>query len=80
MSVDRQKARREILWAMPSHASKSQKGNLFVNFNTDASKRNGKTRHYVQVEFLGFQTAVVSGAHAPLKAARLMAKAVSSEL
>ncbi|ENV00374.1 hypothetical protein [Acinetobacter variabilis] len=74
LSVDRQRARKEILWAMPSHANQNQRGNLFVNFNTDASKRNGASRHYVQVEFTGFQTAVASGAHAPLKAARIMAK------
>lgn len=74
LSVDRKRARQEILWAMPSHAKKSQKGNLFVNFNTDASGRNGSSRHFVQVEFLGFQTAIVSGAHAPLRAAREMAK------
>lgn len=74
LSIDRERARKEILWAMPSHANKNQKGNLSVNFNTDASKRNGATRHFVQVEFSGFQTAIASGAHAPLKAARLMTK------
>ena len=74
LSIDRKRAREEILWAMPSHGQKNQKGNLFVRFNTDASKRNGSTRHFVQVEFLGFQTAVISGANAPLKAARLMSK------
>lgn len=74
LSVDRKRARQEILWAMPSHASKNQKGNLSVNFNTDASKRNGATRHYVQVEFSGFQTAIASGAHAAPRAARIMTK------
>lgn len=74
LSTDRKRARKEILWAMPSHANKNQKGHLAVNFNTDASGRNGASRHYVQVEFIGFQTAIASGAHAPQRAAREMAK------
>lgn len=74
LSVDRQRARQQIKWSMPAFATRNTKGNLSVRFNTDASKQNGASRHYVQVEFVGFQTAVVSGAHAPLKAARLMTK------
>lgn len=74
LKIDRDRARKEILWAMPAYGSPNQKGNLSVLFNTDASGRNGASRHYVRVEFLGFQTAVASGAHASARAARLMAK------
>lgn len=74
LSVDRKRAREEILWAVPAYGNKNVKGNLSVQFNTDASKRNGASRHFVNVEFIGFQTAVASGAHAPKKAARLMSK------
>lgn len=74
LSVDRDRARKEITWAIPAFGSMNQKGNLAVRFNTDASGKHGASRHYVQVEFIGFQTAITSGAHAPLKAARLMAQ------
>lgn len=74
LSIDRKRAREEINWANPVFGSVNQKGNLAVRFNTAASGRNGSSRHYVQVEFTGVQTAVASGAHAPLKAARLMSK------
>lgn len=74
LTEDRKRAREEIRWAMPAFGSLNQKGNLAVRFNTDASGRNGDSRHFVQVEFTGFQTAVASGAHNPAKAARLMSQ------
>lgn len=72
LKIDRDRARKEIRWAIPAYAGPSKRGNLMVQFNTDASGRNGASRHYVQVEFLGYQTALVSGADAPAKAARIM--------
>lgn len=74
LSIDRERARKEISWAVPSYAQKNVKGNLFVRFVTDASQKYDATRHHVTVEFLGYQTAIISGAHEPLRASRLMAK------
>lgn len=74
LTVDRDRARKEITWATPVMAQRNIKGNLAVRFNTDASQRNGASRHYVLVEFLGYQNAVVSGAYSASRAARGMAK------
>lgn len=74
LAIDRERARREIGWATPTYGQKNVKGNLFVRFITDASQKYDASRHHVTVEFLGYQTAIVSGAHEPLRSARLMAK------
>lgn len=74
LSIDRKRAREQITWSMPSYAQMNAKGNLAVRFITAASKLYGADRHHVVVEFTGYQTAIVSGAHAPLKAARIMSK------
>lgn len=62
------------MWAMPSYGQQNPKGNLLVRFITDASQRNGASRHHVTIEFNGYQTALSSGAHAANRAARIMAK------
>lgn len=75
---DRDKARREITVAVPSSARALRDGQsvggLEVRFVTNASKRNGASRHFVNVEFLGYATAVASGAMSPEKAASLLKK------
>ncbi|PKF35569.1 hypothetical protein [Acinetobacter proteolyticus] len=74
LAEDRKRARQQILWATPAYSMKNQKGTLTVHFNTDASKQNGKSRHFVQIELQEYQTAIASGAHSAQKAARIMTK------
>lgn len=74
LPIDRERARKEISWANPTYAQKNIKGNLFVRFLTDASQKYDASRHHVTVEFLGYQTAIVSGAHEPIRATRTMMK------
>lgn len=75
---DRDKARREITVAVPSGARALRSGRdvkgLEVRFVTNASRKHGANRHFVNVEFLGYPTAVSSGGMTPSKAAALMRK------
>jgi hypothetical protein len=77
-ATDRQRAREQIHTAIPT-AARAVKTNgrierLEVRFITNASKLHGATRHFVTVEFLGYPTAIASGALTPQKAAALMRK------
>lgn len=75
---DRDRARREITVAVPSAARALRNGGnvsgLEVRFVTNASMRHGQSRYFVNVEFLGYPTAVASGGMSPAKAASLMRK------
>lgn len=79
LAIDRKRAREEITMAVPASArgakdSSRKVDRLEVRFITNASKKYGATRHHVMVEFLGYSTAVASGAMSATKAASLMRK------
>lgn len=74
LSIDRERARKQIKWSIPSYSQASRADNLIVRFITDASQLYQATRHHVVVEFLGYQNAVVSGAYSSQRAAREMSK------
>lgn len=79
LAIDRKRAREEITMAVPASARGTKDANrkvdrLEVRFITNASKKYGATRHHVMVEFLGYSTAVASGAMSATKAAALMRK------
>ncbi|WMC11747.1 hypothetical protein PU634_05110 [Oceanimonas pelagia] len=79
LAVDRKKARQEITVAVPASA-RTVRGagrsadSLEVRFVTNASKKHGTYRHFVTVQFLGYPTAIASGALTPAKAASQMRK------
>lgn len=76
--IDRKRAREEITVAVPASARGVKAGGkvdrLEVRFITNASKKYGASRHHVLVEFMGYSTAVASGAMTAVKAAALMRK------
>ena len=78
LKIDRDRARREITVAVPSAARALRQGRnikgLEVRFVTNASKKYGATKHFVNVEFTGYATAIASGAMSEAKAASLMRK------
>lgn len=75
---DRQRARAQIHTAIPTAARAVKTGSkvdrLEVRFITNASKLYGATRHFVTVEFMGYPTAIASGALTAAKAAALLRK------
>ena len=75
---DRQRARTQIHTAIPAAARAVKTGSkvdrLEVRFITNASKLYGATRHFVTVEFMGYPTAIASGALTAAKAAELLRK------
>lgn len=78
-TVDRDRARKEILIAVPANA-KAIRGagreldSLEVMFITNASQQSKDKRHFVTVQFLGYPVAIASGEKTPTKAANLMRK------
>lgn len=79
LNGDRDRARRQITVAVPSSA-KAIKGSggsinsLEVRFITNASRDSKETRHHVTVQFMGYPSAVASGAVTPMRAAAMIRK------
>lgn len=80
LNGDRDRARRQITVAVPSSA-KAIKGSggsgvnsLEVRFITNASRDSKETRHHVVVQFMGYPSAVASGAVTPMRAAAMIRK------
>jgi hypothetical protein len=79
LSVDRDRARRQITMAVPSAArgvrsSNRQVSALEVRFITNAGPDSDVSRHHVTVEFTGYQTAIASGAESVKRAAARLRK------
>lgn len=79
LSVDRERARKEIHTAVAAFArgvkdTSGKVDRLEVRFITSVGPESRDTRHHVTVEFMGYPVAVASGAEKASKAASQMAK------
>jgi len=79
LSVDRDRARRQINMAVPSAARGARGSNrqveaLELRFITNAGPDSDVHRHHVTVEFTGYQTAIASGAESVKRAAARLRK------
>lgn len=80
LSIDRERARKEITMAVPSNARGVKGGRgrgadfLEVRFITNAGPDSDVQRHFVAVEFMDYPTAVTAGGTTPQRAAVALRK------